>query len=264
LTETLQRTVDEGVFRLTRSWPALVATGFVGGADVAVGLFALLIVQTETGNEIGAAVAFGIGFIALTLASSELFTENYLVPVAAVIAHKASWVSVVRLWIGTFAANLIGGWLIVGLITSGFPRLHQAAIDVAIHYDKIGIGWRSFAGAILGGAVITLMTWMERSTESVPAKLLAAASVAFVLAAAPLNHVIVVSLEMFAALQYGAPFGYLKWVAVSAWYTLGNMIGGLVLVTGLRMVQIGRRIEIERRSNRPVTPGSPSGDDTTE
>src|SRR5213079_3265485 len=109
--------------------------------------------------------------------------------------------------------------------------------------------WRSFAGAILGGAVITLMTWMERSTESVPAKLVAAASAAFVLAAAPLNHVIVVSLEMFAALQYGAPFGYLDWLTIAAWYALGNIIGGVALVTGLRMVQLGRRIDIERSSD---------------
>ena len=35
---------------------------------------------------------------------------------------------------------------------------------------------------------------------------------AFILAAAPLNHVIVVSLEMFAALQAGAHFGYLDWL----------------------------------------------------
>ncbi len=250
LTETLQRTVDEGVFRLSRTLPALMATGFVGGADVAIGVFALYIVKAETGSEVLASLAFGIGFIALTLANSELFTENYLVPIAAVIAQKAKPRSVLRLWAGTLLANLVGGWLIMGLITSGFPRFRETAIEIGKHYDVIGIGWRSFAGAIIGGAVITLMTWMERSTESIPAKLIAAVSAAFVLAAAPLNHVIVVSLEMFAALQYGAPFGYLNWLAAAAWYALGNMIGGVVLVTGLRMVQVGHRLEEERKSDR--------------
>jgi formate/nitrite transporter FocA (FNT family) len=252
LTETLQRTVDEGVFRLTRTWPSLLSTGFVGAADVAVGVFALLIVRADTHSDIAGALAFSIGFIALTLANSELFTENFLVPIAAVVARKASGVDVVRLWFGTLLMNLVGGWLVIGLITSGFPRLHGTAVDVASTYNEIGIGWRSFSGAILGGAVITLMTWMERSTESVPAKLVAAASAAFVLAAAPLNHVIVVSLEMFAALQYGAPFGYLDWLTVVAWYTLGNIIGGVALVTGLRMVQLGKRIDIERSSNREL------------
>jgi formate/nitrite transporter FocA (FNT family) len=136
-------------------------------------------------------------------------------------------------------------------------------VEVGSTYDRLGIGWRSFAGAILGGVVITLMTWMERSTESVPAKLAAAVSAAFVLAAAPLNHVIVVSLEAFAAHQYGAPFGYLDWAATAAWYALGNMIGGVGLVTGLRMVQVGKRLERERTSDRPAPTGSPT-EDTTE
>jgi formate/nitrite transporter FocA (FNT family) len=250
LTETLQRTVDEGVMRLTRSWPSLLTTGLVGGADVAVGVFALYIVREASHNELVASLAFGIGFIALTLASSELFTENFLVPVAAVVARKATALSVGRLWAGTLVMNLIGGWLVMGLISSGFPRLGQVAVEVGKVYPGIGIGWRSMSGAILGGAVITLMTWMERSTESVPAKLVAAVAAAFVLAAAPLNHVIVVSLEMFGALQHGAPFGYLDWLAVAGWYTLGNLIGGLGLVTGLRLIQVSDRIDDERRSNR--------------
>jgi formate/nitrite transporter FocA (FNT family) len=261
LTQTLQRTIDEGVFRLNRSLSSLLATGLVGGADVGAGVFALLIVLTETHSVLLSALAFSIGFIMLTLASSELFTENYLVPIAAVIARKARVPSVFRLWGGTLVTNLLGGWLLVGLVTSAFPRLEPAALEVAQHYVDIGIGWRSFAGALLGGSLITLMTWMERSTESVPAKLVAAVITAFLLAAGPLNHVIVVSLEMFTALQYGAPFGYLDWLGIAAWYTLGNVIGGVLLVTGLRVVQIGpERISEERE--RPVSP--PSGDDTTE
>ena len=250
LTETLQRTVDEGVTRLSRTLPSLLSTGLVGGADVAVGVFAMFIVRDATHNEMAASLAFGIGFIALTLASSELFTENFLVPVAAVVARKATALSVGRLWAGTLVMNLVGGWLIMGLISSGFPRLGTVAVEVGKVYPGIGIGWRSMAGAILGGAVITLMTWMERSTESVPAKLVAAVTAAFVLAAAPLNHVIVVSLEMFAGLQHGAPYGYLDWVTVAGWYAIGNLIGGLGLVTGLRMIQISDRINEERGDRR--------------
>jgi formate/nitrite transporter FocA (FNT family) len=244
LATTFERTVDEGVLRLDRTLLGLLATGLVGGADVGVGVFALLIVKQSSGNELLAALAFSIGFIALTLAGSELFTENYLVPIAAVVARRSTWNKVLRLWAGTATMNLVGGWLVVGLVMSGFPKLRPTAIEVAQHYPSIGIGWRSFSGAVLGGAVITLMTWMERSTESVPGKLAAAVVAAFLLASAPLNHVIVVSLEMFAALQAGAPFGYADWAACAAWYTLGNMIGGIVFVTGLRMVQVGaERVE---------------------
>lgn len=255
LAETFGRTVDEGMQRLGRTVPSLLATGLVGGADVSIGLFALLVVDAETHNTLLASLAFGLGFIALTLASSELFTENFLVPLAAVAAKKSTVAQVLRLWAGTASMNLVAGWLVMGLVISGFPRLGPTAVEVATHYPSIGIGWRSMAGALLGGAVITLMTWMEHSTDSVPAKLVAAVGAAFLLAAAPLNHVIVVSLEMFAALQHGAPFGYLDWVTIAAWYALGNVLGGVVMVSGLRLVQVGpERVEAERSTGRKRRP----------
>src|ERR1043166_2878402 len=104
-----QATIDEGERRLTRSWPMLLSTGTVGGIDVGVGVFGLLLVRALTGNQLLAALAFGIGFIALTLANSELFTENFLVPIAAVVERRASALSVLRLWSGTLVTNLIGG-----------------------------------------------------------------------------------------------------------------------------------------------------------
>jgi formate/nitrite transporter FocA (FNT family) len=56
-----------------------------------------------------AIAVFPIGFIALLLARSELFTENFLVPVTARVAGHGSWPQLVRLWLVTLAANLAGG-----------------------------------------------------------------------------------------------------------------------------------------------------------
>lgn len=236
--EAFQAAVEEGQRRLERKTPELLATGAVGGIDVGTGVLALLVVKQATGNTLLAALAFSIGFIALTLAGSELFTENFLVPVVAVAAGKKGLPSVGRLWGGTLVSNLVGGWVMMGIVMVAFPHLNPVAVQIGSAYPKLGIGWVSFAGAILGGVVITLMTWMEQGTGSVPAKLLCAIVAAFVLAAAPLNHVIVVSLEMFAALQAGAHFGYLDWLGMSAWFGLGNVIGGVGLVTVLRLVQV--------------------------
>ncbi len=243
------RTVAEGEERLHRTWPGLLATGVIAGVDVGFGVFALLIVKDATGSELLGAIAFGIGFIALTLGNVELFTENFLVPVGTLMARRSSVAMLLRLWGTTLVLNLVGGWAVSGLIMSGFPKLGHTAVEIGGHYSHIGIGWRSFSGSLLGGAIITLMTWLERSTTSVMAKLVVAVSVAFVLAAAPLNHVVVVSIEMFAGLQAGAPYSYGDWAAVAAWYTLGNMMGGVVLVTGLRLVQVGMgRITAEREN----------------
>jgi formate/nitrite transporter FocA (FNT family) len=118
-----------------------------------------------------------------------------------------------------------------------FPKLRIDAVIVGGHPAHLGATREAFASAILAGAAITLLTWMEHSTESIPAKLLAAWSIAFVLAAAPLQHVIVVSIEIFAGLHAGAPYGYGDWVGTFAWAALGNIIGGVGLVTALRLMQ---------------------------
>jgi len=238
LQQTFDRTVEEGTYRINRSWQSLLATGAVGGLDVAMGVFALLLVKSETKSEVLGALAFSIGFIALTLANSELFTENFLVPIAAVAARRAQWPKVLRLWGGTAVTNLVGGWVLMAFVIGGLPKVRPTAVDLGHHYAHLGIGWTSFATAVLGGTVITLMTWMEQSSDAVGAKLVAAIVAAFLLASGSLNHVIVVSIEMFAALQAHAPFGYADWAGMAAWATLGNIVGGIGLVTVLRLVQV--------------------------
>ena len=64
-TQTFHASVEKGRERFNRSWPGLLATGAVGGIDVSIGLLALLTVEHATGNHLLAALAFGIGFIAL-------------------------------------------------------------------------------------------------------------------------------------------------------------------------------------------------------
>lgn len=254
LVNAFQRTVDEGTVRLRRTWPSLLATGMVGGADVALGVFAMFLVRRDTHSADLGALAFSIGFIALTLAGSELFTENFMVPVAAVVARNASMPQLLKLWAGTLSANLVGGWVVTGLVMAGFPSVRDAALEISHKVAVQPLDDRTFANMIVAGAVITLMTWMERSTESVPAKIVAAVTAAFVLAAGPLDHVIVVSVEMFAALHAGASFGYMDWLGFAGWALLGNMVGGLSLVTVLRLVQVGGKVMAEERDRRPLEP----------
>lgn len=246
LTETFERTVADGEYRLNRSGRNLLATGLVGGLDVGVGILALLLVKAETGSLLLGGLAFGIGFMALFLAQSELFTENFLVPVAAVTAHRGTARQLLRLWAGTAVTNLAGGWFMTGLIVAGHPQLEATARELGSKYASLPAG-RLFVLSVLGGIVITLMTWMERATESMPAKLLVAVSSGFLLIAGTLSHTVVASLLVFAALHAGAPFGYFDWMVVAGTVTAGNLVGGLGLVTLVRLVQVGpRRIEEEQ------------------
>lgn len=251
-----ERAIEEGEQRSTRTWSALTATGLVGGLDVGVGVLALLVVREATGSALLGALAFPVGFLALTLGNSELFTENFFVPVASFVADRVSLLQLLRLWVVTLVANIAAGWVVAWLIITALPDLGTAAVETAHEYVDPGIGLTSFTSALLGGMIITLMTWLLHSTESMPAKLIATYALAFVLVAAPLGHSIVGSIEMFAALISGADFGYADWLGFVAWAALGNMIGGIGLVTTLRLVQVGR---VEISSEKRVTSGGPHG-----
>ena len=81
--------------KVTSGWTGpcfpLLSTGLLGGVDVGVGVLIYLVVDAETGNPLLASMAFTIGFVALLLANSELFTENFLVPVISVVAKVGTF-----------------------------------------------------------------------------------------------------------------------------------------------------------------------------
>ena len=246
---TFDRLIDEGEQRLGRSWSGLIATGLLGGLDIGVGVLALLLVEHETESKILGGLAFAVGLIALTLARSELFTEDFLVPVAAVVTKTSTWFSLLRLWAVTMVMNLLGGWLIAAIIAGGFPSLRSTAAEAAKFYITLGTTWQAFALALMGGFLITLMTHMQHSTDSDGLRVVPATVVGFLLGAGQVNHAIVVSLLCFTALHAGASFGYAEWFGLFAFAALGNLIGGLVLVTVLSLLQVPDKVAAERRSN---------------
>jgi formate/nitrite transporter FocA (FNT family) len=254
LRETFHQSVDEGKSRLERRTLDLAATGLTAGIDVSLGILALLVIEHATGSRLLGALGFILGFIALTLGKSELFTENFLVPVAAVVAKKATLLALLRLWVGTALLNLVGGWCMAWLIVIGLPHLQSQALKSAQTYVDLGFAEATCLG-LLAGIAITFMTWMEHGAKSEAGKIAAVSGIAFLLAATPLNHVVVVSVEIFAALHTGwAGYGYGRWLEIASWAALMNMAGGLLFVTVLRLSQVGWetiRAERERRPDQP-------------
>lgn len=256
--ERFLQTVDQGRRRLSRRTTALLATGAVGGIDMGMGVLALLLTVHGTGSDLLGGLALSVGFITLIYARSELFTEDFLVPVMTVMSRQARLRSLFRLWGGTFAANLVAGWLVMWFVMRGLHQLDATAIEAGRYYAELGFGVTAFMLALLGGIAITLMTWMEQGAESMGARSVPAVTTGFLLGAGKLNHAVVASLLMFAALQTGhAPFGYLRWAEEAGWAAFGNMVGGVCLVTALRLLQVPHRVREELEN---PAPGVPIGD----
>jgi formate/nitrite transporter FocA (FNT family) len=247
--EALDRIVLLGSPRLHRTWYDLLATATVAGIEIGFGVLVLLVVEHETGSVLLGSLAFSIGFIALLLGHSELFTEGFLVPVTTVVAGAASWLQLGRLWLGTLVGNLVGGWVVAWLIVTALPSLREEAVRRGTEYAASSLTLRTFALAVLAGAAITLMTRMQNGTEDQVARIVACVAGAVVIVGAGLFHSILDSILVFAALHAGAPgIGYGSWLTWFAWTVVGNLVGGLCLVTLLRLVRSQDRLGEWRRS----------------
>jgi formate/nitrite transporter FocA (FNT family) len=249
--QSLDRIVEQGRPRLHRTWSELLATGTVGGLEVGLGVLALLAVEHATGSPLLAGLAFSVGFIALLLGHSELFTEGFLVPITVVAAREAGWWQLARFWIGTLVGNLVGGFVLAWLIALAFPGLHETAVRLGGQYATPGLTGTTFALAVLAGSAITLLTRMRTGTENDMAKVVACVTTAFLIAGLGMFHSILDSLLIFIGIRAGAPYGYGDWALWFSWTLLGNLLGGIGLTTLLRLVRSRQRLKEWRASSTP-------------
>ena len=247
--EIWDASAEEGRRRLSRGPAGMVATGFVGGIDVMLGVMALTVVSgalavslPEQIAHVGGSLVFGIGLVLLIVGRSELFTENFLVPVAGVLRGRSGAVDVLRLWGTTMVANLVGLFIVAAILTrAGLvpPETLDAAGSLADTYaerDFVG----AFLSAILAGTTMTLFTWLTHAAERDSARILIAIVIGFLLAAPSLNHAVVAVGEIAFGLFAGTP-DKATWVDLAQNFpvaVLGNLIGGLGFVTLARATQV--------------------------
>ncbi len=162
-----------------------------------------------------------------------------------------------RLWALTLGMNLVGGWVITWLIVTGRPDLKETAVEVSAHYFELGFNLHSFVLAVLAGTVITLMTRMQHATDNLGVQLVPAILFGALLAGGQLFHSVLDSLFMFAGLHSGSSFGYLDWLGALGWSASGNLVGGVGLVTTIRLVRTQHRVREERADQANDGPPPP-------
>jgi formate-nitrite transporter family protein len=239
---------DEGTRRVDRSIGGQISTGFVGGVDVMIGITALavltgaltIVMPEPTAHALGS-FAFGIGFVFLVIGRSELFTENFLVPVTTVVAGRRGVRSLLRLWTLTLLGNL-AGLLVLALVLTRAGLVPPQTLVAASHLAETFAQRDAIAAllsAIVAGAVMTLLTWLTHAAHDETAKVAIALVVGFVLAAPSLNHAVVSVGEMSFGVLAGK--GNAGWVDLAQNFPLavvGNLIGGLGFVTTMRAIQV--------------------------
>lgn len=186
------------------------------------------------------ASAFGIGFVLITLGRSELFTENFLIPVGAVLEQRRPARRLPTLWVPTLLANILGMFVLALILAQNTVLDHSAVVagghtaDVLAHRTP----GAAFLSAVLAGLVMTLWTWLGIAVRTDVSRVLVAMAIGFTIAAPTMNHVIVGTGEM----MFGVLGGHTSatWGDVGLNFLLalaGNLIGGTLFVTLSRFVQ---------------------------
>ncbi len=206
----------------------------------------MLAVKDATGSPLLAGLAFGVGLLALRLAHSELFTEEFMLPVNAVVAGHGTVRQLVRLWSVTLVTNLAGGWLFMWLVVHAFPRYLDDLVKTAESYVTAGFSLETACLALLAGSTITLMTRMGQGASSDVMTAIISLIGGLLVVGLQMHHGALTSILVFGAMQAGAPISVGQWLGWFWWVTLLNMVGGMLLMTAPRLVRTWELVREER------------------
>ncbi|MDS0477440.1 formate/nitrite transporter family protein [Natrinema sp. 1APR25-10V2] len=246
--EIFNRAVEEGERRLEQSLLELVSTSFIAGFTIVFGIAALGVVDALVEPRFGAvahiagALAFGVGVVFLVVGRTELFNENFFDPAAKVVDRDGSWLlwPLVRLWTVTLVFNLVGGFLFAlvfavdGVLPAGSAHALGRSAEEIVHRPMTAV----FASAIVGGALVSLLSFLLEGVNTVGSRITLAYIVGFLLALGPFDHVIVTAIHVFFGMLFDPVIGYRTLLETIAVATAGNFVGGLGLVTFTHVAQV--------------------------
>lgn len=210
----------------------------LAGAFIAFG--AMFFTAAMSGNSLGygpgrllGGVAFSLGLILVIVGGAELFTGNNLLAIAWA-ERLVTTRQLLRNWALVYAGNLIGAFATAELvhlsaILDGSP-MWKTAVDIA--EAKVALGaLEAFARGLLCNTLVCLAVWLCFAARSVASKILAIIP--------PISAFVALGFEHSVANMYFIPMGWLAgslsvtWSGLLSnlfWVTLGNIIGGSVLV----------------------------------
>lgn len=237
-----------GARRLERPLLGDAITSFIGGLSVCFGAVAMAAAAASVSGNLGessmalliGALAFPVGFVILLVGKSELFTENFLLPVTGVLENRGTVRQLASLWGVTLGGNLLGALVFAWLVSQGDVLGSGTVIELrSLAQHKVDYDFMTaFVKAIFAGWLMTVLTWLLIAGEGMGARLFMIWMIGTLIVLGQFNHVIISGAEIFMAMLTGAS------ITPGEWFNrnfvpalLGNMAGGLFFETMLQYVQ---------------------------
>ena len=227
-----------------RSSRALALSGLAAGMGLGFTGLAVAAATVRLGEREPGLVPYlfyPIGFIAVIVGRQQLFTENTLYPVALILDERKRrhvW-DTARLWTVVFVTNIIGATVFAALVLPAGAVPHDVAAELArIGERAADHTWgHVFATAIIGGWLLALVAWLVTAAQWTIGHVAVIWVLTFVVGVAHLAHCIANSAEILTStVSGGVSVGaYFAWLAAA---TLGNIVGGVTIVTVLNYGQV--------------------------
>jgi len=239
--EILEAVVEDGRKELRRGDTGLAFSGLAAGLNISFSAIALAVIGSLTGGiGLAAIAAYPIGFLIVVLGRAELYTENTVTPVAVVLTDRSKLLDMLRLWAVIFVFNILGVIAFAFVFAHG-GILSPAASELLLGEvaTKIDAGfWEVTLKAVIGGWLVALIAWMVAASQDTISQIFFTWLLVLLIPATGLAHCIAGSAEVLISVFAGETSWaeYLGRFLLPA--TLGNTIGGLVLVTLLNYGQV--------------------------
>jgi formate/nitrite transporter FocA (FNT family) len=240
---------SEGEEELERTNTALALSGLAGGLSMGFSFLALALLQAsmpDTGwRHAISSFGYSVGFIIVVLGRQQLFTENTLTAVLPVLTRRdmKTFMSAARLWGVVLLANLVGTWIFAAIIFAPnvFPQDVTTALQKVAQDAIPPVFYATLVKSFFAGWLIALMVWILPAAQS--AKIFVILIITYIVSLAHLSHIVAGSTEAaYDVLTGGASLG--QYVTGFLLPTLiGNVLGGVVLVTILNHGSIAPEID---------------------
>jgi formate/nitrite transporter FocA (FNT family) len=201
-----------------------------------------------------ATLLYPLGFIVVIVGRAQLFTENTLFPVVLVLDRRRHVCNTLRLWAVVFIANVVGALLFaVLMIKCGAVSAEVAGALSQLGSQTVQGGFvHLFWAGVAGGWIIALMAWLVTASRFTIGQIALVYLMTFVVGAAGLAHCIAGSTEALSAVLAGQVSAgtYLAWLLAA---TLGNTVGGVIIVSLLNYGQVVGSGRDRQQVERPLT-----------
>lgn len=240
--QILQTIIEDGRNELSRAGAGLALSGLAAGLNISFGAIAMVMAGTKTG-EIGlvAMALYPVGFIIVILGRAQLFTENTVTPVTVVLAEpRRRFPSLLKLWGIVLLSNLVGAFCFaLAIVQTDLLSAEASKLLFEEVSEKLGYGfWPSFAKAIFGGWIVALMAWLVAADQDTISQIATIWMLAFLIPLLGLAHSIAGASEVMIAVLSGESSWIRFLLAFQVPVTLGNILGGVVLVAILNYGQV--------------------------